>query len=117
MQSLEGETVQEKRRRERRELYELRLAEWWVAQDKPPLFIPLYLFIITEVVSRCSLFNLTLSSYETTRTARLQLTDELIGDLNVGSQTEEISKDVERIQELLSLPQNEHVAQDSSRTQ
>ncbi|XP_026220173.1 complex I assembly factor TIMMDC1, mitochondrial [Anabas testudineus] len=78
MQSLAGETVREKRRRERRELYELRLEEW---------------------------------------TARMQLTDELIGELNVTSQAKEINKDIQRIQELLSLPQNEHVAQDSSRTQ
>lgn len=28
MQSLAGETVRERRRRERKELYELRLAEW-----------------------------------------------------------------------------------------
>lgn len=75
MQSLTGEAVGEKRRRERRELYELRLAEW---------------------------------------TARLQLTDELIGDLNVNSQPEELQKDIQRIQELLSLPKNEDVTQDSS---
>ncbi|KAM7365444.1 hypothetical protein PAMP_016369 [Pampus punctatissimus] len=76
MQSLAGETVRERRRRERRELYELRLAEW---------------------------------------TARLQLTDELIGDLNVGSKAEETTKDVLRIQELLGSPQKEDVAQDSNR--
>ncbi|XP_053170319.1 complex I assembly factor TIMMDC1, mitochondrial [Scomber japonicus] len=75
MQSLAGETVRERRRRERRELYELRLAEW---------------------------------------TARLELTDELINDLDVSSQAEETSKDMQRIQELLSLPQNQSVAQDSS---
>ncbi|XP_058478652.1 complex I assembly factor TIMMDC1, mitochondrial [Solea solea] len=75
MQSLAGETVRERRRRERKELYELRLAEW---------------------------------------TARLQLTDELIGDLKVGSQDEETKKDMERIQELLSLPQNEVKTLDSS---
>ncbi|XP_073318325.1 complex I assembly factor TIMMDC1, mitochondrial [Pagrus major] len=74
MQSLTGEAVGERRMRERRELYELRLAEW---------------------------------------TARLQLTDELIGDLNVNSQPEEIHKDMQRIQELLSLPQNEDVPPDS----
>nr|XP_020447870.1 complex I assembly factor TIMMDC1, mitochondrial [Monopterus albus]XP_020447872.1 complex I assembly factor TIMMDC1, mitochondrial [Monopterus albus] len=74
LQSLAGETVQERRRRERRELYERRLADW---------------------------------------TARLQLTNELIGDLNVSSQAEETSKDLERIEELLSLPQNPDVAQDS----
>ncbi|XP_071380477.1 complex I assembly factor TIMMDC1, mitochondrial [Centroberyx affinis] len=74
MQTISGETVRERRRRERRELYELRLAEW---------------------------------------KARLQLTDDLIGDLNVSSQAEETEKDVKRIQELLSLPQNEGVAQDS----
>ncbi|KAF3706361.1 Complex I assembly factor TIMMDC1 [Channa argus] len=78
MQSLAGETFRERRRRERRELYELKLAEW---------------------------------------AARLQLTDELIGDLNVSSQAEETNKDIERIQELLNLPQNTHVVQDSSRTQ
>ncbi|XP_028995332.1 complex I assembly factor TIMMDC1, mitochondrial [Betta splendens] len=78
LQSLAGETIRERRRRERRELYELRLAEW---------------------------------------AARLQLTDELIGDLNVSSQTEVVNKDMQRIQELLSLPQNERVDQDSSRVQ
>ncbi|XP_035005902.2 complex I assembly factor TIMMDC1, mitochondrial [Hippoglossus stenolepis] len=75
MQSLAGETVRERRRRERRELYELKLAEW---------------------------------------AARLQLTDELIGDLNVSCQAEETNKDMQRIQELLSSPQNKDVAQDSS---
>ncbi|KAG8004596.1 Complex I assembly factor TIMMDC1 [Nibea albiflora] len=74
IQSLAGEAAGERRRRERRELYELKLAEW---------------------------------------TARLQLTDELIGDLKV-SQVEDSSKDMERIQELLSLPQNKDVTQDSS---
>uniref|UniRef100_A0A3B4GN19 Complex I assembly factor TIMMDC1, mitochondrial n=1 Tax=Pundamilia nyererei TaxID=303518 RepID=A0A3B4GN19_9CICH len=68
LQSLTGETIRERRRRERRELYEHKLAEW---------------------------------------TARLQLTDELISNLNVSSQVEETNKDMQRIQELLSLPQNE----------
>ncbi|XP_034720422.1 complex I assembly factor TIMMDC1, mitochondrial [Etheostoma cragini] len=68
MQSISGETARERRRRERRELYELRLSEW---------------------------------------TARLQLTDDLIGELNVSSQAEETNKDMQRIQELLSLPHNE----------
>lgn len=71
LQSLTGETVRERRRRERRELYELRLAEW---------------------------------------TARLQLTDELIDNLNVSSQAEEIDKDIQKIQELLSSPPNDDVS-------
>uniref|UniRef100_A0A669F344 Complex I assembly factor TIMMDC1, mitochondrial n=1 Tax=Oreochromis niloticus TaxID=8128 RepID=A0A669F344_ORENI len=75
LQSLAGETIRERRRRERRELYEHKLAEW---------------------------------------TARLQLTDELISNLNVSSQVEETNKDMQRIQELLSLPQNEDVVKDSS---
>ncbi|KAA8579521.1 complex I assembly factor TIMMDC1, mitochondrial [Etheostoma spectabile] len=74
MQSISGETARERRRRERRELYELRLSEW---------------------------------------TARLQLTDDLIGELNVSSQAEETNKDMQRIQELLSSPQNEDETQDS----
>ncbi|KAK6269300.1 complex I assembly factor TIMMDC1, mitochondrial [Coregonus clupeaformis] len=74
MQGLAGETVRERRRRERRELYELKLAEW---------------------------------------SARLQLTDDLIGDLNSGGRTQDVDKDVQKIQELLSLPRNEGVAQDS----
>lgn len=74
MQSFAGETARERRRKERRELYELRLAEW---------------------------------------TARLQLTDELIGDLNVSSQADGASKDMQKIQELLSLPRNEDLSQDS----
>ncbi|XP_055020470.1 complex I assembly factor TIMMDC1, mitochondrial isoform X2 [Boleophthalmus pectinirostris] len=67
MQSLSGETVRERRQRERRELYELKLAEW---------------------------------------EARLQLTDDLIGDLNVSSNTDEATKDLQRIEELLSSPPN-----------
>ncbi|XP_020506413.1 complex I assembly factor TIMMDC1, mitochondrial [Labrus bergylta] len=73
MQSLGGESAIERRRRERSELYDLRLAEW---------------------------------------EARLQLTDELIGDLNTSSQAEETSKDMQRIQELLSSPPNEDMIQD-----
>ncbi|XP_034533892.1 complex I assembly factor TIMMDC1, mitochondrial [Notolabrus celidotus] len=76
MQSLAGETARERRRRERRELYELRLTEW---------------------------------------AARLKLTDELIGDLNDSSQAEVTNKDMQRIQELLSLPQNKDLTQDSGR--
>ncbi|XP_029370405.1 complex I assembly factor TIMMDC1, mitochondrial [Echeneis naucrates] len=75
MHSLAGESVRERRRKERRELYELRVAEW---------------------------------------EARLQLTDELIGDLKVSCQAEETKKDVERIQELLGFPQNDASARDSS---
>lgn len=75
MQWVAGETARDRRRRERRELYELKLAEW---------------------------------------SARLKLTDELIGELNGSSQAEETNKDMQRIQELLSLPQNEDVTQDSS---
>ncbi len=48
------------------------------------------------------------------RTARLQLTDELIGDLDVSSEADDANKDVQRIQELLTLPQNEDVTQQSS---
>nr|XP_046238020.1 complex I assembly factor TIMMDC1, mitochondrial [Scatophagus argus]XP_046238021.1 complex I assembly factor TIMMDC1, mitochondrial [Scatophagus argus]XP_046238022.1 complex I assembly factor TIMMDC1, mitochondrial [Scatophagus argus]XP_046238023.1 complex I assembly factor TIMMDC1, mitochondrial [Scatophagus argus]XP_046238024.1 complex I assembly factor TIMMDC1, mitochondrial [Scatophagus argus]XP_046238026.1 complex I assembly factor TIMMDC1, mitochondrial [Scatophagus argus] len=75
MQSLTGESARERRKREHRELYEHRLAEW---------------------------------------TARLQLTDELIGDLDVRSKAEDTSEDVERIEELLGLPQNEDVTEESS---
>ncbi|PWA31975.1 hypothetical protein CCH79_00018854, partial [Gambusia affinis] len=67
LQSLTGETFRERRRRERRELYELKLAEW---------------------------------------SARLQLTDELIDSLNVSVRPEETNKDLEKIEELLSLPRN-----------
>lgn len=75
MQSLAGESAIERRRAARRELYELRVAEW---------------------------------------TARLQLTDELIGDLNASSRAEDTNQDMRRIQELLSLPQNEDATQRSS---
>ncbi|XP_041834842.1 complex I assembly factor TIMMDC1, mitochondrial [Melanotaenia boesemani] len=68
LQALAGETVRERRRRQRRELYEHKLAEW---------------------------------------TARLQMTDDLISNLKVSSQAAETSKDMQRIQELLSLPPNE----------
>ncbi|KAM8873025.1 complex I assembly factor TIMMDC1, mitochondrial [Synchiropus picturatus] len=73
MQSLGGEDVRERRRRERRELYQLKLAEW---------------------------------------NSRLQLTDELIGDLD--SRTQETpSKDMQKIEELLRQPRNDGEAQDS----
>lgn len=65
MQTLSGETIRERRHRERRELYELKLAEW---------------------------------------EARLQLTDELIGDLKVSSK---VDRDLQRIKELLSSPPNQ----------
>uniref|UniRef100_A0A4W5MVN2 Complex I assembly factor TIMMDC1, mitochondrial n=1 Tax=Hucho hucho TaxID=62062 RepID=A0A4W5MVN2_9TELE len=65
MQGLAGET--------RRELYELKLAEW----------------------SAC-----------------LQLTDDLNGDLSSSGRTQDVDKDIQKIQELLSLPRNECVAQD-----
>ena len=44
------------------------------------------------------------------RSARLKLTDELIGDLNVN--TEE-SRDLQRIKELLEIPRNEGPAGDT----
>ncbi|KAI4831628.1 hypothetical protein KUCAC02_001164 [Chaenocephalus aceratus] len=74
MQSMAGDNSRDRRRRERRELYDLKLAEW---------------------------------------TDRLNVTEELIGDLNVGSQAEEANEDMQRIQELLSLPKNEDVTQES----
>lgn len=73
IQKLAGETVRERRRRERRELYELKLTEW---------------------------------------TARLQLTDDLIGDLSGRTQTQEAEQDLQKIQKILSLPRNEGVVQD-----
>lgn len=73
MQSLGGEDVRERRRRERRELYELKLAEW---------------------------------------NSRLQLTDELIGDLDTRNQ-ESPSKDMQKIEELLLLPRNDGKPQNS----
>ncbi|KAK5847676.1 hypothetical protein PBY51_016784 [Eleginops maclovinus] len=74
MQSMAGENARDRRRRERRELYEVKLAEW---------------------------------------TARMNVTEELIGDLNVSSQAGEANNDMQRIQELLSLPKNEDVTQES----
>ncbi|XP_056882202.1 complex I assembly factor TIMMDC1, mitochondrial [Takifugu flavidus] len=75
MQSMAGESARDRRKRERREQYELRLAEW---------------------------------------NARLQLTDELIGDLGDISASQDADEDMQRIQELLSLPHNEAVSQDTS---
>ncbi|XP_061571608.1 complex I assembly factor TIMMDC1, mitochondrial [Cololabis saira] len=49
-------------------------------------------------------------------TARLQMTDELIANLNVSSQEEETNKDLKRIQELLGSPENEDVDRESRRT-
>lgn len=47
------------------------------------------------------------------RSARLQLTDELIGDLHHRS-TDSTSEDLQRINELLSLPKNKESPQPSS---
>lgn len=75
MQSLSGETIRERRRRERRELYELKLSEW---------------------------------------EARMQLTDDLIGDLKVTSKVDNATKDLQRIEELLSSPPNKTPSNDSN---
>lgn len=40
------------------------------------------------------------------RASRLQLTDNLIGELNVSSQADETTKDLQKIEKLLSLPAN-----------
>ena len=45
--------------------------------------------------------------------ARLQLTGDLSGDLSSTSQAQEAEQDLQKIQEILSLPRNEGVAQDS----
>ncbi|KAJ0009304.1 hypothetical protein NQD34_001006 [Periophthalmus magnuspinnatus] len=74
VQSLSGETARERRQRERRELYELKLQEW---------------------------------------EARLRLTDDLIGDLNVSSNVDESTKDLQRIEELLNSP-NQTTSKDST---
>ncbi|XP_004066607.1 complex I assembly factor TIMMDC1, mitochondrial [Oryzias latipes] len=75
LQSLTGETFRQRRRRERRELYEHKLAEW---------------------------------------TARLEMTDELISSLDGAAQEEELRRDIQRMQELLSLPKNEEKAASSA---
>ncbi|KAG7463703.1 hypothetical protein MATL_G00179450 [Megalops atlanticus] len=74
MQKLSGETLGERRRRERRELYERKLEEW---------------------------------------TARLQVTEELIGEMSDTRAGQDSESDAQRIDELLSLPRNEGVAGDS----
>ncbi|XP_030636654.1 complex I assembly factor TIMMDC1, mitochondrial-like [Chanos chanos] len=74
LQKQAGETMRERRRRERRELYELKVAEW---------------------------------------NARLQLTDELIGEISIAGPDRDPNADLQRIQELLNQPRNEGVAKDS----
>lgn len=72
LQKLGGETMCEKRHRERRELHELRVAEW---------------------------------------AARLNLTDDLIGEISGKNQEAEI--DLKRIEELLGQPRNEKGVKDA----
>nr|XP_055064834.1 complex I assembly factor TIMMDC1, mitochondrial [Misgurnus anguillicaudatus]XP_055064836.1 complex I assembly factor TIMMDC1, mitochondrial [Misgurnus anguillicaudatus] len=72
LQKLGGETMCEKRHRERRELHELRVAEW---------------------------------------AARLNLTDDLIGEISGKNQEAEI--DLKRIEELLGQPRNEKGVKDT----
>lgn len=43
----------------------------------------------------------------------MQLTDQLIGDLSDGSTADQTNNDIQKIQELLSSPQNEDVTRDS----
>ncbi|KPP63865.1 CC001 protein-like [Scleropages formosus] len=74
MQKLAGETIRERRRRERRELYELKLEEW---------------------------------------SARLQVTEDLINQMSSNNQDPDSDSELQKIQELLSLPRNEGVAKDS----
>ncbi|KAI1885216.1 hypothetical protein AGOR_G00217890 [Albula goreensis] len=74
MQKLSGETIRERRRRERRELYELKLAEW---------------------------------------NTRMQLTEELIGEMSDSGRDQNTDSDVQKIEELLSLPRNEGVVRDA----
>lgn len=45
------------------------------------------------------------------REARLQLTDELIGDLHERSTPGRTDEDLQRIQELLSLPKNKEASE------
>ncbi|KAG7263673.1 hypothetical protein CRUP_031972 [Coryphaenoides rupestris] len=71
MQTVAGETLRDRSRRERQERYHVQLREW---------------------------------------SARLQLTDELIGDLSV-STTE--NQDMQKIQQLLDLPRNEGLVVDA----
>ncbi|XP_017565507.1 complex I assembly factor TIMMDC1, mitochondrial [Pygocentrus nattereri] len=72
LQKMGGETMRDKRRRERRELFELRVAEW---------------------------------------NARLQLTDDLIGEISGRDHDAEV--DLHRIEELLNKPRNEGSAKTS----
>lgn len=71
MQTVAGETTRDRVRRERSELYQLKLQEW---------------------------------------SARLQLTDELIGDLSVNTNE---NRDLQRIKELLEIPRNEGAVGDT----
>lgn len=48
------------------------------------------------------------------RTARLEMTDELISSLDGAAQEEELRRDIQRMQELLSLPKNEEKAASSA---
>lgn len=54
MQSLAGETVRERRRRERRELYELRLAEWYVKLEVTlKQCKPTFIFMLVIILVHC----------------------------------------------------------------
>ena len=70
-------------------------------------------FDITVKVPFMWVTDLNMSSLPNERMARLQLTDDLIGDLSSTSQAQEAEQDLQKIQEILSLPRNEGVAQDS----
>ncbi|KAK1167886.1 complex I assembly factor TIMMDC1, mitochondrial [Acipenser oxyrinchus oxyrinchus] len=76
MQKAAGETLRERKRREQREMYELKLAEW---------------------------------------SARLHVTEGLIGEMDSKIEENSTESDLETIEELLNLPRNQELPGDSGK--
>lgn len=109
LQKLGGETMREKRRRERRELYELRVAEWYVLI----LLYQNHIFIykLTSNLMPSTFITFLFIYLFIGRNARLQLTDEIIGEFS--GRDKDTEGDLQRIKELLSQPRNEESAKES----
>lgn len=109
LQKLGGESMHDKRQRERRELHELRVAEWLVTPGKENLFVlgqNWITFTLSRKLSWCLHY----------RNARLKLTDDLIGEMKC-EKHQDTDNDLQRIEELLNQPRNEKGAKSSDSQQ
>lgn len=104
LQKLGGETMHDKRQRERGELHELRVTEWLVTPGKENIFL--------DRIDKLVTLSWKLSWCLHYRNARLKLTDDLIGEMKC-EKHQDTDNDLQRIEELLNQPRNEKGAKSS----